>query len=75
MMMLASTLLSAVAATLQAAAAPPPSAPAQQARAQTQAVVRIIQAAEVRKGLSDVPHQRSVRRDELGRRLIMLDFE
>jgi hypothetical protein len=75
MTMLASALLSAAAATLQAPAAPPPSAPTQQVRAQTQAVVRIIQAAVVKNGLSDVPHQRSIRRDELGRDLIILSFE
>lgn len=70
--MLAYTLQMALAATLQASAPPP----AVQARAQTQVVVQIIQAAEVRGGRSDTPHQRSVRRDEeTGERLVLLQFE
>jgi hypothetical protein len=75
MTMLASILLSAVAVTLQVPSATPPPQPPQEARARTQVFVRIVQAAEVRGGLSDVPHQRSIRRDELGRSQILLQFE
>ena len=71
MNMLASTLLIALAATTQApAAAPPPPV-----RAQAQVFVQIIQAAEVRDGRSDSPHQRTVRRDEAGNTQILLQFE
>lgn len=69
-MMLASALLTALAA----APTPPPSPP-MVARAQTQVLVRIVQAAEVRGGTSDTPHQRTFRRDELGRVAILLQFE
>nr|WP_314441650.1 hypothetical protein [uncultured Sphingomonas sp.] len=70
--MLAPALHMALAATLQAPAPPP----AVQARAQTQVMVQIIQAAEVRGGRSDTPHQRSVRRDDVsGETLILLQFE
>jgi hypothetical protein len=75
MMMLASVLLTAAAVTLQAPAATPPSPPPPLVRAQTQVFVRIIQAAEIRGGVSDAPHQRSVRHDKLGRSEILLQFE
>jgi hypothetical protein len=68
--MLASALLSALAATLPAPVPPP--APV---RAQTQVFVQIIQAAEVRGGSSNSPHQRTVRRGETGQAEILLQFE
>lgn len=72
MMMLAPTLLTAVAATLQASS---PAAPPMRVRAQTQVFVQIIQAAEVRDGKSDFPHQRTVRREDGGQTLVLLQFE
>jgi hypothetical protein len=71
MTMLASALLSALAATAQ----PPVPAEPVRVRAQTQVFVQIIQAAEVKGGQSDTPHQRSFRLDELGRKQLLLQFE
>ena len=65
--MLLSALLIAATVTVKAPPAP--------ARAQAQAFVRIIQAAEVRDGQSDTPHQRTMRRDESGGTQILLQFE
>lgn len=72
MLMLASPLLAALAATVQTPSAAPPPV---QVRAQAQVMVQIIQAAEVRNGRSDTPHQRTVRRDEAGQTHILLQFE
>lgn len=69
--MLVFSLLTAAAATLPT----PPSQPAQVLRAQARASVRIIQAAEVRGGRSDLRHHRSVRRDEAVQTLVVLQFE
>ena len=71
MMMLSSALLMALAVTTQSAAPNPPV----RASAQAQVFLQIIQAAEVRNGQSNSPHQRTVRRDEHGRRQILLQFE
>lgn len=71
MAMLAFAYLTAAAATLQVPASPPP----MQARAQAQVLVRIVQAAEVINGQTEVPHQRTIRRDELGRSQTILQFE
>jgi hypothetical protein len=71
MIMLASALLAALAATTPA---PPQPAPLQ-ARAQAQVFVQIIQAAEMRGGKSDTPHQRTVRRNQHGETLVLLQFE
>ncbi|NJC04886.1 hypothetical protein GGQ97_000679 [Sphingomonas kaistensis] len=70
--MLASPLLAALAATVQT---PSAAAPPVQVRAQAQVFVQIIQAAEVRNGRSDTPHQRTVRRDEAGQTQTLLQFE
>lgn len=72
MIMLASALLAALAATT---AAPPPQPAPVQARAQAQVFVQIIQAAEMRGGRSDTPHQRTVRRNQRGETLFLLQFE
>lgn len=69
-MMLVSALILAVTAVPDA---PPP--PSVSARAQVVAMVQIIQAAEIRGGLSDTPHQRRTRLDERGGREILLEFE
>ena len=71
MTMLASAFLTAVAATLSSPAPAPPVA----VRAQAQVFVQIIQAAEIRDGKSDSPHQRTTRLDEAGRTQILLQFE
>lgn len=68
-MMLVSALILAVTAVPDA---PPPSV---SARAQVVAMVQIIQAAEIRGGLSDTPHQRRTRLDERGGRETLLEFE
>jgi hypothetical protein len=71
MIMLASALLAALAATT-----PPRPQPAPvQARAQAQVFVQIIQAAEMRGGKSDFPHHRTVRRNQSGETLVLLQFE
>jgi hypothetical protein len=70
-MMLPSVLLLALVASAQPAA-PPPSL---MARAQTQVLVQIIQAAEVRDGQTSSPHQRTIRTDESGRTQFLLQFE
>jgi hypothetical protein len=70
MTMLASALLAALAAST----APPQPAPVQ-ARAQAQVFVQIIQAAEMRGGKSDTPHQRTIRRNPAGETLVLLQFE
>ena len=70
--MLAPALLTALAATLQA------QAPAERpvfARAQAQVLVQIVQTAEVRGGHSRSPHQRTIRHDENGAKLVLLQFE
>lgn len=71
MAMLASALLTALVASAPASAPPQPLV----ARAQTQALVRIIQAAEVRNGQTSEPHQRTVRTDAAGQTQILLQFE
>ena len=71
MIMLASALLTALAATTPALSQPAPV----QARAQAQVFVQIIQAAEMRGGKSDYPHHRTVRRDQNGDTLVLLQFE
>ena len=70
-MMLESALVAALAATVQQ---PVPAEPIQ-ARATAQVFVQIIRAVEVRNGRSDEPHQRSIRLDEFGRKLVLLQFE
>ena len=65
------TFLMALAASPEAPGPPPPV----QARAQTQVFVQIIQAAEVRSGKSSSPHQRTIRLDENGQKLVLLEFE
>lgn len=71
MAMLVLSLVTTAAATLQA----PPAAPPQAAQARVTAFVQIIQAAEVRGGQSDAPHQRRSRLDALGRPETLLEFE
>jgi hypothetical protein len=68
--MLPFALLTALAANT----ATPPTPP-QMARAQAQALVQIIIAAEVRDGQTSAPHQRTVRTDEAGQTQILLQFE
>jgi hypothetical protein len=70
-MMLLPALLLTLVGTVQAPAETPPV----QARAQTRVLVQIIQAAEVKGGVTSSPHQRSVRRDEAGQTLILVQFE
>ncbi|WP_426266119.1 hypothetical protein [Sphingomonas sp. LHG3443-2] len=70
-MMLLSAPLLALAATAQTVD-PQPSVTV---RAQTQVLVQIIQAAEVRDGQTSSPHQRTVRTDEAGQTQILLQFE
>ena len=70
-MMLPPALLLALVATAQTAA-PPPS---RTVRGQTQVLVQIIQAAEVRDGQTSSPHQRTVRTDEAGQTQVLLQFE
>ena len=70
-MMLPFALLSALVANVPATPPPPP----QTARAQTQALVQIIIAAEVRDGRTRSPHQRTVRTDEAGQTQVLLQFE
>lgn len=70
-MMLAPALVLAIATVVPAAATPPSII----ARAQVGVFVQIIQAAEIRDGRSDTPHQRRNRRDELGRPETLLEFE
>lgn len=70
-MMLAPALVLAIATAAPAVPAPPRLA----ARAQVGVFVQIIQAAEIRGGRSDAPHQRRNRRDEQGRPETLLEFE
>lgn len=70
-MMTPSVLLIALAAVTQTA---PPQPPVR-VSAQVRAFVQIIEAAEVRNGATNSPHQRTVRRDEAGRSQILLQFE
>lgn len=70
-MMLPFALLTALVASVPVAAVPPP----RTARAQTQALVQIVIAAEVRGGRTRSPHQRTVRTDEAGQTQILLQFE
>jgi hypothetical protein len=71
MAMLAPALLLAATAIAPAPAATVPIT----ARAQVTATVRFIQAAELRSGRTDSPHQRRVRRDEAGSQQILIEFE
>ena len=70
-MMLPYAFLTALVANVPAPPLPPP----QTARAQTQALVQIIIAAEVRDGRTRSPHQRTVRTDEAGQTQVLLQFE
>ena len=69
-MMLPSALLLALVAHAQTAAPPP-----LEVRARSQVLVQIITAAEVRRGRTSSPHQRTVRTDNAGQTQILLEFE
>jgi hypothetical protein len=70
-MMMPSALVMALVTSATASPAPQPPV----VRAQAQALVQIIMAAEVRDGRSTAPHQRTVRTDEAGQTQILLQFE
>lgn len=69
--MLVPTILAAAAALGANATREPP----RMARAQVAAFVRIIQAAEIRDGHTDVPHRRRIAIDTDGTRRILIEFE